>query len=58
MSKRIAYAKLDGVYLAGDTIRYYPYEHYAAQVIGITGIDNQGITGIEYIYDEYLEDLW
>ncbi len=56
-AKEIAYAKLDGVYLAGDTIRYYPYEHYAAQVIGITGIDNQGITGIEYIYDEYLRGL-
>jgi stage V sporulation protein D (sporulation-specific penicillin-binding protein) len=56
-AKEIALAKMDGVYLAGDTVRYYPYDHYAAQLIGITGIDSQGITGIEYIYDEYLRGL-
>lgn len=43
-----------GVYLTGDTKRYYPHETLLAQTLGFTGIDNQGIAGIEYIYDDYL----
>lgn len=53
-AQKVAQARLDGIYLVGDTVRSYPYQHYLAQVIGITGIDNQGITGLEYIYDDYL----
>lgn len=51
----IASLRIEGVYLVSDTKRNYPYGHYLAQVIGICGIDNQGITGIEYIYDDYLK---
>ncbi len=43
-----------GVYLTGDTKRYYPYDTLLAQTLGFTGIDNQGIAGVEYIYDDYL----
>jgi stage V sporulation protein D (sporulation-specific penicillin-binding protein) len=35
-------------------VRYYPYGNYLSHVLGIVGIDNQGITGLEYIYDDYL----
>lgn len=52
---QIAKLNLDGVYIVADTKRYYPYHHYLSQVIGICGVDNQGITGIEYIYEEYLK---
>ena len=48
-------SNLPGIYVVADTKRYYPYQHYLAQVIGIVGIDNQGISGVEYIYDEYLK---
>ena len=34
--------------------RYYPNGTLAAHVLGITGIDNQGLEGLEYYYDEYL----
>ena len=51
----IAEESLDGVYIVSDTKRNYPYGNYLAQVIGICGSDNQGITGIEYIYDDYLK---
>ncbi|MBQ8292330.1 MAG: stage V sporulation protein D [Bacilli bacterium] len=51
----IASYSIDGVYIVADTKRSYPYGYYLSQVIGICGIDNQGITGIEYIYDEYLK---
>lgn len=46
---------LSGVYVVGDSIRSYPYESLMAPLLGIVGIDNQGITGLEYIYDDYLK---
>lgn len=51
----IAKLNLDGIYIVSDTSRYYPYPEVLSQVIGIVGIDNQGITGLEYVYDEYLK---
>lgn len=51
----IAKLDIDGIYIVGDSSRYYPYPSCLSQVIGIVGIDNQGISGIEYIYDEYLK---
>lgn len=47
-------ANLDGVYLVNDVKRSYPYGSLLAQTIGFTGIDNQGITGLEYVYNDYL----
>lgn len=51
----ISNLNLSGIYVVGDTTRNYEYGSLLSQVIGITGIDNQGITGIEAMYDEYLE---
>lgn len=44
----------DGVYLLKESKRYYPYETLLSHVIGYVGIDNQGLSGIESYYDEYL----
>ncbi len=46
---------LAGVALVADTKRYYPYGSLAAQVIGMTGADNQGLEGLELKYDKYLK---
>lgn len=46
--------KLPGVYLIKDTLRYYPNGNYLAQTLGFVGIDNQGLLGLELVYDEYL----
>lgn len=54
-ASKVAKEHLDGIYIVGDTIRDYQYNHYLAQVLGIVGIDGQGITGIEYIYEDYLK---
>lgn len=43
-----------GVYLEEDTKRYYPFGNFASHVIGFTGIDNQGLYGIEKAYDDVL----
>ncbi|OOB78831.1 MAG: peptidoglycan glycosyltransferase [Epulopiscium sp. Nuni2H_MBin003] len=46
---------LPGVKVDEDSMRYYPYEEFAAHVLGFVGSDNQGIIGLEVKYDEYLE---
>ena len=45
----------DGVYLVRESKRYYPYGNLLAHVLGYVGIDNQGLSGIEMMYDEYLK---
>lgn len=42
------------IVLEEDYKRYYPYNDFAAAVIGFTGSDGQGLAGIEYQYDSYL----
>ena len=44
----------DGVYLLKESKRYYPYGTVLSHVLGYVGIDNQGLSGIELYYDEYL----
>lgn len=53
--KQMMEANLPGVYLAKDSKRYYPYDHYLAHILGFTGIDNQGLMGLEQQYDEQLK---
>ncbi|MGG1688364.1 stage V sporulation protein D [Pseudalkalibacillus sp. NRS-1564] len=45
---------LSGVYIAEDNKRHYPNGDFLAHVLGFSGIDNQGLTGIELYYDEEL----
>lgn len=44
----------DGVYLLKESKRYYPYDKLLSHVIGYVGIDNQGLSGLELQYNEYL----
>ena len=46
---------LDGVKVDEDYKRYYPYDSLASKVLGFTGGDNQGIIGLEVMYEEYLQ---
>ena len=45
---------LDGVYLVKESKRYYPYGNILSHVLGYVGIDNQGLSGLELSYDQYL----
>ena len=61
--RKIAYDKaleivnknIDGIYISLDTKRSYPYGNSLASVLGFCGIDNDGLSGIEYQYNEYLK---
>ena len=44
----------EGVYLLKEGKRFYPYGNLLSHTIGYVGIDNQGLSGLEVKYDEYL----
>lgn len=45
----------NGIHIDEDTKRYYPFNNLASQIIGFCGTDNQGLDGIEALYDETLK---
>lgn len=45
---------LEGVYLVKESKRNYPYNNLLSHSLGFVGIDNQGLSGLELIYDKYL----
>lgn len=49
--------ELPGIVVAEDNKRFYPYGDLAAHILGFTGIDNQGLTGIEKKYDDNLKGI-
>ena len=53
-AKKLEAMDLDGVYLVQDSLRNYPNNNYLAQVLGFTGIDNQGLAGLELQYNDIL----
>ncbi len=46
-----------GITLVEDFKRYYPGGSLASHIIGFVGTDNQGLAGIEMIYENYLKGL-
>lgn len=44
-----------GINIDEDTKRYYPFNNLASQIIGFCGSDNQGLDGIEALYDNTLK---
>lgn len=55
IADKINSLNLDGVYLLKESKRNYPYNNLLSHVLGYVGIDNQGLSGIELAYDEYLK---
>ncbi len=54
---RIRNYHLEGVKVDEDYKRYYPFDSLASKVLGFTGGDNQGIVGLEVVYEEYLKGI-
>src|SRR5699024_10936208 len=52
--KALRTLNMDGIYLAKDSERHYPFGENLAHVLGFTGIDNQGLMGLELYHDEKL----
>ena len=62
IGRRLSYKTADkinsynfsGVYLVKESKRYYPYKEALSHVLGYVGIDNQGLGGVELMYNDYL----
>ena len=54
IADKIEALNFDGVYLLKESRRNYPYKEVLSHVIGYTGIDNQGLSGLELKYDKIL----
>lgn len=46
--------KLPGISFLQENKRYYPMRELAAQVLGYVGTDNQGLAGLEALYDDVI----
>ena len=46
-----------GIYIDENVKRIYPYNNLAAQVLGVTGTDSQGLSGLELYYDSLLSGV-
>jgi len=53
--KRIADLQMEGIGFIKENRRYYPNRDLAAHVLGYTGVDNDGLAGIEATYDKLIK---
>ena len=47
--------ELKGIFIEGTPERVYPNHELLSQVIGFVGLDNKGLSGLEYLYDKELK---
>jgi len=52
--KKIDDLQLEGITFIDESKRIYPREKLASQILGFTGIDNNGLEGMELSFDRYL----
>lgn len=57
MANRVKNAGLNGIYLMEENKRFYPQGKRAAHVLGRVDIDETGVSGIEYRYNNTLQGV-
>lgn len=57
IANKIKELNYDGVYLLKESKRDYKYNELLSHIIGFTGIDNQGLSGLELKYDKELNGI-
>jgi len=53
--EQIEARKLKGLDFINESKRYYPNGQLAAHIIGFAGMDNEGLEGVELLYNRYLK---
>jgi len=56
-SEAVRALNLKGIYFTKENKRFYPERNLASHVLGFTGVDSQGLDGVEFIYDKYLKGV-
>ena len=54
-AKQIQALALPGIGLTQESRRHYPLDNLASHILGFTGIDSQGLDGVEITFDSYLK---
>ena len=54
LAQHLKKMKLSGVHIRIEPSRYYPNQHLASNLIGFVDIDNQGLGGVEFQYNDIL----
>lgn len=54
--KNLQQYKKNGLVIVKENSRFYPQAPMASQIIGCVGIDNQGLSGIEYNFEKQLRE--
>jgi cell division protein FtsI (penicillin-binding protein 3) len=54
-TKAVQDLKLEGIVFIPELNRFYPGTTLAAQALGFTGLDGDGLEGLEFFYDRYLK---
>lgn len=50
-----AIKELKGIYIDAVPQRFYPNHELLGQVLGFVGVDNSGLSGVEYLFNEQLK---
>lgn len=53
-AQKLSDLNIEGVYLLKESKRDYKYPEILSHVLGYVGIDNQGLSGLELYYNDYL----
>ena len=53
-ARRVAALNLDAIGFFKETRRFYPNKELAAHLLGYVGVDNNGLGGLEYTYDQQI----
>ena len=56
-ASKISDLNLEGIYIEDECKRFYPQNDLACTLIGFTGTDNIGLTGLELNYEEILRGI-
>lgn len=49
--------QIPGIYFTTESRRYYPNKDLAAHVLGFVGLDNKGLSGVEYQYESVVSGV-
>ncbi|MGB9840368.1 peptidoglycan D,D-transpeptidase FtsI family protein, partial [Thermovenabulum sp.] len=56
-AQKIRQLNLKGIYFTEESKRFYPERNLASHILGFTGIDSQGLDGVELVYDKFLKGI-